>query len=498
MRQSQQLLFNRLMESGVAVLVIAATTVTTSGQSAFPLIDAVRRQEISLVQAVLNKGVDINSMQGDGATALHWAVHLDNLPIVELLIRTGANVNVSNDLGVTPLFIASGNGNGAIVSRLLAAGATPNEPAVANAVTPLMAAARAGSPGPVAALLSYGAEANAAENARGQTALMWAVAHRHVEVARLLIQGGGKIETRSRVESERWVVGGDRATEVSTGGFTPLLFAARSGDLESAKLLVEAGANVNDATPDGTSVLVVAAHSGQEAVAMYLLDHGADPNAQASGYTALHSAVLRGDRELVRELLAHGANPNAVLKSGTPMRRASKDFGFYSEWIGATPFWLAAKFAEVEIMHELVKGGASPLINLPDGTTPLMAAAGLGVRDPAREDRRKRRRDPTEYEWLAGGRLENETLEAVKCVLSTGVDVNAANNAGDTAVHAAVAGKATAVVLWLHQQGAKLDVVNGKGETPLRIASKRTRGQDDEGTIDTKMLVLLQQLGVTE
>ena len=125
-----------------------------------------------------------------------------------------------------------------------------------------------------------------------------------------------------------------------------------------------------------------------------------------------------------------------------------------------------------------------------------MAAAGVGIGDPAREDRRGRRRDPTEFSALGSDRLEAETLEAVKYVSGTGADVNAANAAGDTAVHGAVSGKATSVVTWLANQGAKLDVVNKRGETPLSIASKRTRGQDDEGGVDTKMVALLERIGV--
>jgi len=481
-----------------AVVLLTATIAATSGfaEPNLHLIDAIKRHDPRAVQRLLQQGVDVNAPQGDGTTAVHWAVYLDDRSTVDLLIRAAANVNVSNELGVTPLFIASSAGSGPMVATLLAAGAKPNSPSGDNEVTPLMAAARSGSVEAVTSLLSHGADVNAVEEAHGQSALMWALANRHPDVARVLIEGGASVAARSRVLRRRMVVGGDHAMDVDLGGSTALLIAARHGDVESARLLISAGADVNDTAPDGTSVLVFAAHSGHGAFAIYLLDQGADPSAEGSGYSALHAAVLRRDIGLIRALLTRGANPNATLKRGTPMRRASKDFGFYSEWIGATPFWLAARFADVEIMRELIAGQADPRLSLPDGTTPFMAAAGIGTGDPTREDRRNRRRDPTEFAAL-GGDLESETLEAVKFVAGTGANVNAANAAGDTAVHAAVSSKATSVVLWLANNGAKLDVVNKRGETALSIASKRTRGQDDEGAVDTKMLALLERLVVS-
>ena len=480
-----------------AVLTVTiAVAKVFSAEIDLALIDAVKRNDAQAVERLVQRGVDVNAAQGDGATALHWAVYNDDLSTVNVLIGAAAHVNVSNDFGVTPLYIAGSNGSGPIVRALLAAGAKANIPAGANAVTPLMVAARSGSVDAVRTLLSHGADVNATEKAHGQTALMWAVANRHREVVRVLIEGGANVSARARIERRRMVVGGDTAMDVELGGSTPILFAARNGDLESAKRLMAAGADVNDAAPDGTSLLAFAAHSGHGSFAAYLLEHGADPNAEASGYSALHAAVLRGDTDLVRALLARGANPNARLKRGTPMRRASKDFGFHSEWIGATPFWLAARFADVRIMQQLIAGGADPRLSLPDGTTPLMAAAGVGLRDPTREDRRNRRRDPTEFSALGSDQIEAETLAAVKYVSGTGADVNALNTGGNTAVHAAVSGKATSVVLWLANQGARLDVANKRGETPFSIASKRTRGQDDEGGIDTAMVALLERLGV--
>ena len=276
-----------------------------------------------------------------------------------LLLRARANVNIANDLGVTPLFLACSNGNGGIAAKLLTAGANPNT-VTPSGQTPLMTAARSGSVEAAKALVSHGANVNAAETARGQTALMWAAANRHASVVRALLEAGADINARSRTSRVRVIVGGEGATEVETGGSTALFFAARSGDVESAKLLVKAGANVNETTPDRNSVLAFAAHSGHREFTRFLLESGADPNAEGGGYTALHAAVLRGDADLVKALLARGANQSARLKQGTPVNRDSKDYYFATDWIGATPFWLAARFAEVQIMGSTARRRGGP------------------------------------------------------------------------------------------------------------------------------------------
>jgi ankyrin len=479
-----------------AVLLVGATSLTADTD--LRLVEAVKRQDRTAIQALLKQGVDINAPQGDGATALHWSVYVDDLVTTDLLIRARANVNSANDLGVTPLFLACSNANAAIVEKLLAAGANPNTQVTTTGVTALMAAARSGSAETVKALLFRGANVNAAETAHGQTALMWAAANAHPKVVRVLIEGGANVTARSRVD-HMLVMVGDHVTDFDAGGSSALLFAARQGDIETAKLLLAAGANVNDATPDNTSVLVFAAHSNQGAFAAYLLDQGADPNANASGYTALHAAVLRGDLALVKALLAHHADPNARLVRGTPVNRDSKDYVLNPAWIGATPFWLAAKFGEADILHALAAGGADPRLTTPDGMTPLMVAAGLGHSGREVADRRGRRLDPTEIAAAAeSGEEERETLEAVKAAIELGADVNAVNAAGDTAIHGAVIGKQRSVVQWLVDHGASVDVKNKRGQTPLSIASRPSRGQADEGGVDTRMVELLRRLGAMQ
>jgi ankyrin repeat protein len=373
-----------------------------------------------------------------------------------------------------------------------------------------MTAARTGSVEAVKALLVHGANVNAKDTAHGQTALMWAVAHKHADIVRTLIEAGADVHARSHVSrvlvSRANRYGGvtspaapERAVaDVEQGGSTALLFAARQGDLASARLLLAAGANPNDAEPDGTSALVTAAHSDQGAVAAWLLDNGADPNADGAGYTALHAAVLRGDLALLKALLAHGANPNAQLTKGTPVRRYSKDFALNESWVGATPFWLAARFAEIEMMRVLAASGADPLLAIKDGTTPLTATLAAGIDSgPSASDRRERRLDPVELAALAENRSEYEgrTLEAVHMEVDLGADVNAANKAGDTALHSAASKGFNTVVQFLAEKGAKLDVKNRRGQTPLSLAVARQRldGVIDKGTAD-----LLRDLGATQ
>src|SRR4029077_9252821 len=257
--------------------------------------------------------------------------------------------------------------------------------ALPNGETVLMTCARAGEAKAVRALLRHGADVNAKERAHQQTALMWAAAERHPDVVELLIEARADIRTRSLVYAQT-VVGEQtqRAGReelnytVPRGGATPLLFAVRTGDVESARLLLKAGADANDSQPDGVGALVLAAHSGNGGVAALLLEHGADPNALGSGYTALHAAILRSDVNLVKALLARGANPNLRMTKGTPMRRDTTDWNLPAALVGSTPYMLAARFLEPDIMRVLVAGGADPALTMPDGADAVMLAAGMG------------------------------------------------------------------------------------------------------------------------
>jgi ankyrin repeat protein len=287
------------------------------------------------------------------------------------------------------------------------------------------------------------------------------------------------------------------------GGFTPLLFASRVGDLGSARLLLAAGADVHGTTPDGASALVVAAHSGHTALAAFLLGEGANPNAAGAGYMALHAAVLRGDPDLVKTLLAHGANPNAPLTRGTVIGRQAKLFMIDGALAGATPFFLAAKYADPRSMRLLADAGADPLLGLKDGLTPLMVAAGMLTTGFSRGggDRQDREMDTAESE-VAFSQDEdlrsilNSGIEAVKLAVHLGADVNAANQAGDTALHSAAYHGFETVIRFLVSKGAKLDVKNKAGRTPLMTAEDR-RGADDK-SIATITADLLRKLSARE
>ena len=370
------------------VLLASVCSLAARAAGDATLIDAVKNRNVDEVRALLKQRVDVDAAQGDGATALHWASHLDDLTAADLLIRGGADVNAATDLGVTPLYLACTNRAARMVGRLLTAGANPNA-VLLNGETVLMECSRTGDLDAVKALLARGANVNARSSSHEQTALMWAAAQQHPSVVEVLIAHGADVRARSSIYVSTVTSEGqglekrkdpaDLNYTVTRGGSTPLLFAARSGDVESAKLLLAAGADVNDALPDGTSALTLAAHSGHEALGTLLVEKGADRNATAVGYTPLHAAVLRGQLGLVQALLVRGANPNAPITAGTPIRRSSQDFALPKSLVGATPYFLAARFLEVAMMRALAAGGADPNLGLPDGTTPLMAAAGAGA-----------------------------------------------------------------------------------------------------------------------
>jgi ankyrin repeat protein len=447
------------------------------------IVDAAKDQDAAAVRALLKQHADVNARQGDGATALHWAAHWNDLETAGLFIQAGAQVNASDDSGATPLSLACANGTVPMTELLLKAGANPNA-ALSTGDTPLMAAARTGSVDVLKLLLAHGANVNAKETSGGQTALMWAVAENHLEVTRLLLKSGADVHATSK------------------GKFTALLFAAQQGNIESARALLAAGADVNEAAPDGVagdtnaqsftksgteaSALLVAIdsapeteaaqrirrgdigpidstldnmHQAHEQFAVFLLEKGADPTLHGAGRTALHSAVQRVMPNLVKALLAHGADPNARLEK--PMPAVSR-LGVPIE-LGATPFWLAASYANVEIMTILVAGGADPNLTSKDGTTPLMVAAGLNFEEGM--DKYGRR-------WFAQGTqaLQQHAREAVLLCLELGNDINAANEKGFTAMFAGVYWNGPTFAQFLYDHGAKVNAKNKRGQTPWSIA----------------------------
>lgn len=469
----------RLAAAGLGFALVASGLT-----AAVPIVDAAKSGDRTALRALIQKKANVNAADGDGSTAIQWASYRDDVESADLLIRAGANVNLANDLGVTPLWPASENGSAAMVKRLLDAGANPNAALLAGE-TPLMVAARSGFPPIVELLLAKGANINA-HGTRGQTALMWAVSQKHADVVKVLLAHKADIRLKSDVWSEVMAIPPHGYLpynkSIPHGGETALMFAARVGDLESAKLLAAAGANVNDADAWGVSATTLAAHSGFTELVQFLLDKGADPNAAPNGFTALLEAVMRRDTAMVKALLDHGADANTPVATWTPTRRSSDDFHFEASLIGATPYWLAARYLEPEVMRMLAAKGADPKFVLrgkweastgtasaprTETASALMAALGV-VADGGSRD------GGSAGPWTpipAGPAREALALETAKLLVDAGVDVNVKGDDGRTALDGAKRLKYDSVVALLTEHGAK------EGTGPAEGGRGRGRGR---------------------
>ena len=443
-----------------------------------PLISAVKAGDKAEVAALLQQRVDVNAAEADGTTALMWVARKsfgnEHFPLSDLLIRAGADVKAANRYGITALYLACQNGNAPLIDKLLQAGADANA-ASTEGETALMTAARTGVVEAVEVLLGHGAQIDARETWHGETALMWAVAEGHAEMARYLIAHGADVNAHSTVNHwERQTTSEPREKWLPLGGLTPLLFAARQGCLDCVKVLAEKGADVNAADPTGISPALIAIINGHYDVAGFLLEKGADPNlADETGRTALYSAVdfntmpqdnrpapkVTGNRlnamDLVKLLVERGANVNAQLKKQQPYR-AKLDRGDDTMLTtGTTPILRAAKAGDVEVVRFLLDHDADPKLATRNGVNPVMAAAGLGTKEEDATGRRK---------------TEAEAIESIQLLLGAGVDVNAADSRGQTALHGAAEKGYDQVVKYLAEQGGKLDAKDRQGKTPLDAA----------------------------
>ena len=475
----------RMLVVALALILLLSPGATAAGAED-PLVRAAAAGDTAAVRALLKQGHDVNAVGPDGATALHWAVRADDLVTVDALIRAGARVGVTNVLGIPPIYVAAQQGNAAMVRRLLDARADVNA-ADANGDTVLMAAVRAESADTVRLLIERGATVNAADPDVSQTPLMWATRANHTEIMRLLLAAGATVEAFTRAGQKPAVRppgagGGSHGVGIvrsgvppqgeqlpAPGGMTPLLFAARDGLLDAAKLLAEAGADLNRPDPNGITPLLMATTNGQLAVAQFLLDRGADLKAADwYGRTALWSAVevrnldLRSgatdngiDRDaalrLIAALIDKGSDVNARVKEFPPARRYMLPLGSL-EWVdmtGQTAFIRAAQSADVAVMRLLLAKGADPRITTANGTNALMAAAGVN--------------------WVIGQTYSESPgawLEAVQLCLELGLDVNAVNQMGLAAVHGAANRGSDDVIELLARKGARLDLPDKEGRTP--------------------------------
>jgi ankyrin repeat protein len=403
----------------------------------------------------------------DGTTELHWAVRADDVDAARALLRAGAQAGAANRYGVTPLHLAAVNGNAAMMKLLLRAGAEPNA-ASGEGETVLMTAARTGRPEPLTLLLTHGADPNAAERAFGETALMWAAGHGHADAIRVLVAGGANADAHSatidlppaKVDFSFAVT-----TALPRGGMTALMYAARQGQLESVLALAEMGADLNAVDPEGSTALVIAIINAHYEVAARLVDVGADPNiGDASGMAALYAAVdmqhlapfvnrpsprasgLMSAADLVTVLLAHGADPNGALKAPLLMRQHNG--GDPSLGNGATPLMRAAKAVDLGLIETLLDHGADPSRAMGNGTTALLVTVS-GRPGPLTPD--------------------SPMFQAVQLLLDRGADVNAAATNGETLLHRGVA-RGDGFVRMLVERGAKLDLKDAGGRTPLDVA----------------------------
>jgi uncharacterized protein len=421
------------------------------------------RQQWDELSAAIAAKADVNQKQADGATALHWAAYHDRADAVDELLAAGAEADEENRYELTPLLLACENGSTKIVSRLLKAGANANESCPGGA-SALMVASRTGVLGPVLALIEAGAKVDD-KDSHGQDALIWAAAAGYPDVVSALVKHGAKLDQRL------------------SSGFTPLLFAAREGKMSTVQRLLERGANVHDAieteedtngrdAPKGTSAVLLALENGYYELAQFLIQSGVDPDDMRSGFTALHTLTWvrrppRGDDEagqpppdthgrlssldLIRALVKAGANVNKVLGDDAKGRETGA-----LSFRGATPFLLAARNADLPMMKLLVELGADPHLANEEGSTPLMAAAGLGCRAPDEE---------------AG--TEDECVAVCEYLLSLGAKVDAVDKDGNTAMHGAALKSLPKVVQLLTRHGARAKVwhqKNDRGWTPLLIA----------------------------
>jgi len=491
-----------------AGFVLAASAFAASS----PVADAAMAGNRDAVNAFIQQKADVNASQSDGSTALQWAAYRNDLAMADLLIAAGADVKARSREGATALYLASINGSAPMIERLLKAGVDPNERGP-QGETPLMLAARNGNTDAIRLLLDHGADVKAKEDLRGTTALMWAAEQGHPDALRLLIGHGADLaaasnpDTRNsrnnlanpvteRLNSAFGVKGQQRARAqaaaktggatppnseagadpfvfsfrrppppVDGGGLTALIYAAREDCLDCVKVLLDAGANVNQRTKYGWTALLTATQNRHYQVGAYLLDHGADPNIPNNGgWTPLYLAtdnrnIEAGDYpartpdmdhlDFIKLLIAHGANVNARIcgVKSTPEKCVGDSTetrtNFTMQWLfedGATPFLRAAQSSDVELMKLLLDHGANPKIFTAHNVTPLAVAAGIGWVEGVT------------YEWS-----EKENVEAVKMCLNLGISPNVVDDEGRTALHGAAHKGRTEVIQLLADAGAKLD-----------------------------------------
>ena len=451
----------------ISVAVLLMPGVASAAGTAVPLADTAREGDQKAVRALLQQRVDVNAKEPDGSTALHWAAHRGDLTTVDLLLKAGARAETATHYGATPLSLAAATESESVVERLLKAGASPNTPAPGGE-TALMTAARTGRTAVVRSLIEHGADVNARESTRNQTALMWAAAEGYADVVRALLKGGADIKAQSK--------GPDVPKNITSGTsiyarvaprvdiFTPLQFAVQAGQIEATRVLLEAGGSLLDETPQRMSLLTLAIANAHFELAAVLLDQGADVHAADVGFSPLHQVVRMrtlnigqfphplqtgklDSLDVARMLLDYGAEADArIKKSFTDGWRNPPGAGF-------TPFLMAAKGGDTKMMRLLAEYGADVKATDNGGANALMLAAGVGM-----------------FNNNEDSGTDADCLAALKVAFELGVgDINATNRNGDSALHGAVNRTSNDIIQFLVDHGAKLDVKNKRGATPIQM-----------------------------
>jgi ankyrin repeat protein len=460
---------------GSLLLVALALSAGASAQARdVRVVTAMKGRDAAAVRSLVRQKADVNSADVEGMTALHWAAHWNDVDSVRLLLAAGAQPRAANRYGVTPLHEAATVANAAMINALLRAGADANA-AYGEGETPLMTAARTGNAEAVKLMLEAGARVNAAESFRGLTAVMYAAVENHAAVIRTLAAAGADVNARSREYTFQNLTGGAGGIihDRPQGALTALILAARQGARDAADALLAGGADVNAAEPQyGFTALQTAVFNGHYALAKLLIEKGAavddgslyiaiemrnlakytnrpNPPEVSEGVTALDVAKL---------LLARGANASLPYTKLVPPRQAQGNINVAP---GSTPLYRAVRSIDVDAVKLLVDAGANPALPLKDGSTPLMAAAGLGAP-----------RGGDEEVTEAGDR--NDPVDVIRILVDKGADVNAANALGMTAAHYAVQRGADRIIEYLAGKGARFDIKNKQGRTPADLARGRT------------------------
>jgi ankyrin repeat protein len=483
--------FRSLLVSGALTCSLAVPSIAAAADDT-RLADAAMKRDLTAVRALLAQKVDVNAPGTDGTPALHWFVRTSDHASARLLLDAGADARLPNRLGLTPLSVALSTGDPAMIRMLLDAGADPNQVDAAGE-TALMAASRVGVADAVRLLIERGATVTTKDKTYQQTALMVAVRENKPEVVKLLIEHGAQVNDKTRTgNTPNWVLpnsvpGFGHGVGIVRGGLpprgsrapipgsmSPLLYAARDGRLDIVRILVDAGAEVDQTDANGITPLLIAITNNHPDVARYLIERGADIKATDwYGRTPLWAAVETRNMDvdnasfvnsvdrapfldLIKLLLEKGADPNVRMKEIPPIRRVFLRATGSLSWVdftGQTPFLTAALAGDVTVMRLLLEKGADPKIPTFEGTTALMAAAGVN--------------------WVFDQTFDEgpaALLEAVKLCYDLGLDVNAVNSMGLTAMHGAANRGSDDIIKFLVEKGARVDVKDKEGRTPLTWA----------------------------